>query len=253
MTSHAFKTSGWPERLWRNNNIADIARGNVPGSRPYTAFGNRTTAGAEDSIIITENGMPTSFVVPDSIQVSLVSTSASDTGSIKMRYLDGDLVERVETVQLDGTTPVLTSATDIRAINNAYYIDGAGLVGTVTGTNGGVTYMVIPSGSVQFNTTMQRVPAGKRLMINALYGGAISGSAAARCMIKLETTFINGDSFADDGILHPVAAVGVQDNSATLGGIGPFPVYPGEWIGLTSSCDEAADITAGYFGWLEDA
>lgn len=250
--TYSFKTSGWPERLWRNNNTADIARGNVPGSQPYTAFGNKTTDGAEDSIVITENGMPSTFIVPGGIQLSIVSTSASDTGRIKLRYLDGDLVESYETVQLAGTTPVLTVATDIRAINNAYYIDGAGVVGTVTGTSGGVTHMVIPAGSIQFNTTMQRVPAGKRLMINALYAGAISGSAAARCLIKLETTFINGDSFADSGILHPVAAIGVQDNSTTLGGFGPFPIPAGEWIGLTSSCDKGADITGGYFGWLED-
>jgi len=247
------KTSGWNERLWRNSNAADIARGIVPGAYPYSAFGNRLTAGAEDDIIITENGMPAAFIVPDSIQLSVVSSSASDTGVVKMRYLDGDLIQRVEAIQLNGTTPVLTDATDIRAINNAYYLDGSSAVGNIAATNGGTTYFYIPAGSVQFNTTMQRVPAGKRLMINALYAGAISGSAAARCMVKLETTFINGDSFADEGVLHPVAAVGVQDNSVSLGGFGPFPISPGEWVGLTSSCDKAADITGGYFGWIEDA
>ena len=246
------KQSGWPERLWRSNNAMDVARGNVPGSRPYTAFGNRTTAGAEDSIVITENGMPELFTPPNGIQLSIASTSASDTGRVKIRYLDGDLIESYETVQLSGVSPVLTAATDIRAINNAYYLDGAGAVGSVTGASGGVTYMVIPAGSIQFNTTVQRVPAGKRLMINALYAGSLSGSAAARSMIKLETTFINGDSLADEGILHPVAAIGVQDNSTTLGGFGPFPIPAGEWIALTSSCDKAADITGGYFGWLED-
>lgn len=251
--TYSFKTAGWPERLWRTNNDADIARGNVPGAYPYSAFGNRTTDGAESDIIITENGMPAVFIVPNSIQLSLVSTSTSDTGTIKIRYLDGDLIERNEAIVLNGTTPVLTNATDIRAINNAYYVDGAGVIGNVIGTSGGATYLSITAGSIQFNTTMQRVPAGKRLMINALYAGAISGSAAARCMIKLETSFINGDSFADEGILHPVAAIGVQDSSSTLGGFGPFPIPAGEWVGLTSSCDKAADITGGFFGYMENA
>ena len=197
--------------------------------------------------------MPAVFIVPNSIQLSLVSTSTSDTGTIKIRYLDGDLIERNEAIVLNGTTPVLTNATDIRAINNAYYVDGAGVIGNVIGTSGGATYLSITAGSIQFNTTMQRVPAGKRLMINALYAGAISGSAAARCMIKLETSFINGDSFADEGILHPVAAIGVQDSSSTLGGFGPFPIPAGEWVGLTSSCDKAADITGGFFGYMENA
>jgi hypothetical protein len=72
-------------------------------------------------------------------------------------------------------------------------------------------------------------------------------------VIKLETTQINGDSFAEDGILHPVGAICCQDNSATLAGFGPFPISAGEWIGFTATTDKAADITAGLFGWIEPA
>lgn len=253
MSNYSFKTSGWPERLWRNNNEADIARGNVPGSYPYAVFGERVTSGLATEHVVWETGMPNKLTVPDSIQLSVVSTSASDIGNLKIRYLDGSLNERVESVQLSGTTPVLTSATDIRAINNAYYVDGTGVVGVVTGTSGGVQYLRINAGEIQFNTSMQRVPANKRLMITALYGGSISGSSDARVQIKLETTFINGDSYADLGILHPVAAIGVQDSSATLGGFGPFPIPAGEWVGFTMNTDKAADVTAGYFGWMENA
>lgn len=251
--SYSFKTSGWPERLWRTNNDADIARGNVPGSYPYSVFGERATNNAATAHVLWETGMPNTLTVPDSIQLTLVSTSASDTGIVKIRYLDGDLIERTEAVQLDGTTSVDTVATDIRAVNNAYYSDGTGVDGVVTGTNGGVQYLRINSGQIQFNTSMQRVPANKRLMINALYAGAVSGSADARVQVKLETTFINGDSFADTGILHPVAAIGLQDNSTTLGGFGPFPIPPGEWVGFTITTDKAADVTGGYFGYMEDA
>jgi hypothetical protein len=253
MSNYSFKVSGWPERVWRNNNEADIARGNVPGSYPYSAFGERVTSGSADGHVLWETGMPNKLTVPNSIQLSVVSTSAADTGKIRIRYLDGNLFEGVETLQLDGTTPVMTAATDIRAINNVYYLDGASVTGNVTGTNGGVTYFRINAGEIQFNTTMQRVPAGKRLMINALYGGATSGSSASRVQIKLETSFINGDSFANQGFLHPLAAIGVQDSSATLGGFGPFPIPAGEWVGFTVWSDKAADITGGYFGWMEDA
>ena len=233
----------------------DVARGNVPGSYVNSMFGERVTSGSETDIVITETGMPDNLVVPDSIQLSVVSSSASDTGVVKMRYLDGDLIERVEAIQLNGTTPVLTEATDIRAINNAYYVDGTNAVGNIAATNGGVRYFYIPAGSVQFNTTMQRVPAGKRLMVNAFYGGAISnssGSSTARTVIKLETSFIAGDSFAEVGALHPIAAFPLSDSTTSLSGIGPYPVPEGEWVGLTASCNRGSDITAGYFGWMED-
>jgi hypothetical protein len=246
------KTSGWPERIWRNAYASDVARGIVPGSEPYSVFGERILANDSKNVVITENGMPTTLIVPQSIQLSVVSSSASDTGMVAIRYLDGGLVSRTEKVQLNGTTPVLTQATDIRAINNAYYIDGAAVIGNVSGTNGDVTYFRIKIGDIQFNTSMQRVPAGKRLMINGLYGGSVSGSSASRITLRLTTSFINGDSFANTGLLHPVAAIALQDSSSTLGGFGPFPIPAGEWVGFTASCDKEADVVAGLFGWIED-
>jgi hypothetical protein len=71
-------------------------------------------------------------------------------------------------------------------------------------------------------------------------------------VLKLETSFINGDSFANLGFLHPIAAIALQDSSSTLGGFGPFPIPAGEWVGFTASCDKAADVVAGLFGWIED-
>lgn len=242
----------WDERQWRNMYAADVARGLVAGATPYYTHGEVVTSGAATEAVIWETGMPNSLTVPDSIQLTIVSSSASDTGQVKIRYLDGDLIERTETVTLNGTSSVTTTATDIRAINNAYSLNGD-VVGTITFSSGGTTYARIPAGSVQFNTSLQRIPAGKRLMITSIYGGSASGSSAARVIIKLQTTQINGDSFAEDGILHPVGAVAAQDSSVTLPNFGPFPIRAGEWVGLTATTDKAADITAGLFGWLEPA
>jgi len=246
------RTSGWPERLWRTNNAMDVARGNVPGSYPYTTFGEHVTAGAVNSVVIRETGMPDFLTVPSGIRLTLVSTSASDIGNLHIRYLDGDLLERTEVVTLTGTASVNTVADDIRAINNAYYVGGPGVVGTVTGVSGGIMHLHMPPGDVQYNTSMQRVPANKRLMITGMYAGATSGTAAAGATVKLETSFINGDSFADLGYLHPVAAIGLQDNSQSLSGFGTFPIKPGEWVGFTASTDKAAKIVAGILGWMED-
>jgi hypothetical protein len=246
------KVSGWPERLWRSNNEVDVARGNVPGAYPYNTFGERVTTGTVSGVIVRETGMPNTLTVPDGIRLTLVSTSASDTGTLHIRYLDGDLLERTEDVVLTGTTAVNTVANDIRAINNAYYIDGAGTLGVVTGVSGGVKYLHIPIGDIQYNTSMQRVPKGKRMMITGVYAGATSGSAAARAILKLETSFINGDSFAELGILHPVMALALQDNSQSLAGFGALPIKAGEWFGFTASTDKSATVVGGILGWMED-
>ena len=248
--TYSFRTSAWPERLWRTNNEADIARGNVPGSRPYAAFGEKVVTGSGTSILWS-TGMPTTLTVPNSIQLSVVSTSASDTGLIGIRYLDGDLIERTETVTLNGTTPVLTAATDVRAINNVYSKSGP-VVGDVTLTNGGVTYARVNAGRLEHTSSLQRVPAGKRYMINSLYAGSASGSSDSRVTARLVTSFINGDSFADQGYLHTVGAISIQDSSTTMAGFGPFPIPEGEWVGFQVTWDKDADITAGFFGWVED-
>jgi hypothetical protein len=248
--SYSFKTSGWPERLWRTNNDADIARDNVPGSYPFSTFGQRVIS-PNVECVVRETGMPATLTVPDNIQLSVVSTSSSDTGTVVIKYLDGDLLAQEERLALSGTSSVTTTATDIRAINNIYSLDGP-VAGDVSFTSGGVTYAIIPTGQLQFNTSLQRVPINKRLMIGSIYAGSASGSSAARVTVKLESSFINGDSFANDGFLHPLGAVAIQDNSTVMSGFGPFPIKGGEWVGFTALGDKTATVTAGLFGYMEN-
>jgi hypothetical protein len=215
-------------------------------------FGEISLTGNDQSdAIIWETGMPTGLTVPDSIQLTVVSTDAGDTQDIHIVYLDGNLNEQVETVTLTGTTPVLTAATDIRAINKAYSIGGP-VSGLVTMTNGGVTYALIPAGSIQFDAALYRVPAGKRVMINAIYGSAVSGSNNSQVTIKIQTTQSNGYSFANQGYFFPLSAIVLQDGSGQLSDIGPFPVNEGEWVAFTVNHDKTSRAAAGALGWIED-
>jgi hypothetical protein len=246
----AYGVQSWHERLWRTNNTADIARGRVTGARPFAAFGERATIGAVTKSVVWENGMPTTLTIPNAVQMSFVA-NGTDTRRMKMVYLDDSLNERVETITLNGTTPVLTQAADVRFINSLYSLDGAN-DRTVTISNGGTTYALIGAGQVQFNQAVYRVPAGRRLMLTSLYAGAVSGSSASRVVIRVETSFFNGDSFATQGILHPVGGIAIQDGATTLA-FGPFPIPPGEIVALTLKCDKAADVLGGFFGWTEEA
>jgi hypothetical protein len=243
-------TQSWHERLWRNNNEADIARGLVPGARPFSAFGERITSGSVADSLLWETGMPAALTVPAGVQLSFASTGA-DTRRLKLVYLDAELVQRVETITLNGTTPVLTTATGIRFVNNLYSLDGP-LARTVTVSAGGVTYALLNSGDVQFNQAAYRVPAGQRLMLTSLYAGSVSGTSASKVVIKVETSFFNGDRFGDQGILHSVGGIALQDNATTLS-FGPFPIPAGEIVAMTFKCDKGADVVGGFFGWLEEA
>jgi len=241
-------TQSWHERLWRNNNVADIARGRVPNSTVFAIFGERQTSGAVTKNVLWETPLPAAITIPNSIQLSFVS-SGTDARRFKMLYLDGDLLEREEVITLNNTTPVLTVATDIRFVNLVYSLDGPA-ARTVTATQGGINYAVVGTGEVQFNGTAYRVPKGKRLMLTAMYAGSTSASADARVVLKAETSFFNGDRFGNLGYLHPVAAFGLQDTTSTLP-FGPFAVPEGEIVAMTFQCDKAAKVVGGFFGWVE--
>jgi hypothetical protein len=243
-------TQSWHERLWRTNNTADIARGQVPGARPFAAFGERITSGSVTKAVLWETGMPAALTVPNAIQMQIVS-SGSDTRRFKLVYLDDGLFEREEVLTLNDTTPVLTQATDIRFVNSLYSLDGAA-ARTVTLSASALTYAVVGTGEVQFNQAAYRVPAGRRLMLTSLYAGSASSSSDARVVVRIEISFFNGDSFGAQGILHPVGGIALQDDATTLS-FGPFPIPSGEIVAMTLKCDKAADILGGFFGWTETA
>lgn len=248
MTDHP-KTSGWPERTWRNLNGPDVARGIVPGAQPYVLHGERVFAGATTESVLWETGMPLTLTVPNNVALSVTAASASDHGKrVRFAYLDSDLVSRSVTLTLSSapqTTP------QIRAVETMYSLDGS-VVGAVTAAAGGTTYALIPAGSTKYDTAVRRIPAGKRLMVHSVYAGSTSGSSAARVNVKLVASFFNGDSFAEQGYLLTYAAVGIQDGTTTLGMPYPVAMPAGEWVGFVATCDKGADITAGLFGWLED-
>lgn len=244
------RTAGWPERTWRNINGPDIARGYLPGARPYVLYGERLLVGASDEIPVWENGMPSTFVPPNNAELTISASSFSDYGkNVRLMYLDSTLVERSVIVTLAATPPVVTG---VYAVDTMYSLNGA-LVGSVTATHDGVTHALIPAGSIKFDTAIRRVPAGKRLMVSAMYGGATSGTSAAKVHIELVASFFNGDSFAAQAYLVTYAAIALQDSTVTLPLPNPLAIPAGEWFGFVASSDKGADVTAGLFGWLENA
>lgn len=240
--------------------LRDVARGGVAGAETFGALGSVTTAGAGAGVLW-PNG---SFVFPASagIQMSVVSTSANDTLAgtgirrIHLHYLDNILEEFTEIVTLNGLTPVLTSATNIRFVQGVHmheFGSGAAAAGNITVSNSGQTYGEIKQGSIRCTSSVRMVPAGKRLMVTSTYAGSVSGTAAARTIVNIATPFFGGHDYTAANVFFPLGSGTFQDGSGGMTLPCPFPFADGQSVGMTYETDKAATIVGAWFGWMENA
>lgn len=238
----------------------DVARGAVTGAQPFSAYGSKTTAGA-GSGVVWPNGTY-AFPPAAGVQLSVVSDDAADdstgTGiqSIRIHGLDADLNPVIETLTMDGTTPVLTVRTDWRFVQCVHmYTFGSGkkAAGNISLTNGGNTYSYIEAGAIRCSSSVRMVPKGKRLLIVGLVGGAVSGTAAASVVLNLASPHFLGVDYTADNVFFPLAASCAQDSTNIIVPPCPPPFTEGQSVGLLYDTDKASIITGTWFGVLEDA
>lgn len=253
--------NGAEGKAFTMDHLTSIAKGFVPGAYTLNSYGERTTAGAETNFPVWPDG---AFNIPAStgVQMSFVSTSASDAAAgsnirtVEMHYLDANLAEQIETITLNGTTPVLSVATNIRFIQCLHimtYGTIAYSAGIISASNAGITYSQIAAGETRCTSSFRMVPAGKKLFIDAMFGSSISGTASARSMLRLVSNTTENNVFINPLILLPLASIGLQDGSALLS-MPPQSGFPeGAIIGFTHTSDKAAIISASWFGHLENA
>lgn len=239
-----------------------ISRGMVAGAIPFGGFGERVTTGADSGVIWSDGA----FVYPAAagVQLSVVSTSADDDGSpagtgartVDIHYLDANLVERVETVTMNGVTPVLTVATNVRFIQCMHLVtwgSGKKAAGTISASNGANVHSQIYTGGLRCSSSVRMVPAGKRLCVTSMFGGSISGSAGAKSIIRIATPTFDGHDFTADSLFMPLFSAGFQDASGGLTIPAPLYFTAGQSVGMTFETDKAATVVGSWFGWLEDA
>jgi hypothetical protein len=200
------------------------------------------------------------------VQMTLVSTSAQDgpagTGvrTLRFNYLDADLNPQSEIVTLNGTTSVVTVATNVRWVGDLTGLTFGSekhAVGNITVTNSGTRYKLLDLEARATRSTAFRVPAGKRLIIHSLFAGSASGSAAAKAQVSLVASVIGNldgtvDRFEDVGLLFRQGTIELQDGTTTLadGALAALPA--GAILGFRVTTDKAAVISAGFYGWVED-
>lgn len=244
--------------------MIDIARGAVDGVMPFSAYGKYVATGAITNQVIWPDG---TFAIPPStgVQMSIVSTSAADDGSpvgtgvrtLDIHYLDDNLLPQVETIIMNGITPVLTVATNIRFIQCMHILTAGtarSAVGTINASNSGQIYAQIAAGSRRCSSSARMVPAGKKLFVAGAVGGSISGTAAAGAEIKISSTYFDGHDLTSQSIFMPFGTITVQDIAVPYTfpiPVGPFPA--GTVVLNEVTVDKAATTTSNWFGWLENA
>ena len=242
------------------NYLTAVSRGDVYRAEPFSAYGRKTTTGA-DSGILWPNGV---YALPPAIgvQLSIVSTSANDSSAgtgvrtVDLHYLDANLVDQIETITLNGITPVLTVATNIRFVQCMHMVTyGSGKVaaGTITGSVGAQSYTEISTGKIRCSSSIRMVPMGKRLNVTTIYGGSSSGTAAASTLIELVTATFGGHDYTADSIFFPLGASSFQDNSGGITVDPPMVFTEGQVFGFRFETDKIAIVTGFWSGWLEDA
>jgi hypothetical protein len=261
----------WSQRIWRLmfTQQIEIARGRVEGAQPVAITGTLTTSGAVTEIMV----FPGSTVKDPSVapvggvQMTIVSTSAQDSAAgtgvrtLRFNYLDANLNPQSEIVAMNGTTPVLTTATNVRWVGDLTGLTFGSekhVVGNITVTNSGTRYKYLEAEARATRSTAFRVPAGKRLIVHSIFAGANSGSAAAKVQISFVASVIANldgsvDRFETSGLLFRQGTIELQDNTTALadGALAAFPA--GVIVGFRVTADKAATASAGFYGWIEDA
>lgn len=242
----------------QTNYALQVARGRVEGAYPYNVYGRRVTIAPYAGILWPGSN----FAFPSSLgtQLTVVSTSANDTAAgtgartIRIIYLDLNLEEKYEDVVMNGLTPVLTVATNIRYVNGAISLtlgSGKAAAGDITIFSGAGNHSMIAAGDVRCSCSVRTVPAGKRFIVAAAYAGGISGTAAAKVETQVATTLYQGIDFAPQGIFIPYRAAVWQDGSGGLDVTFPAAFPSGASLCTLASCDKAATIVGSYQGIME--
>jgi len=234
------------------------------GYEAFNSYGELDTGGAVTNHIVWPLAGNPDLRVPASpgVQMSIVSTSTADdiagTGirTLHMHYLDASLNAQDEEIELDGTNPVTSIATDVRFIQCMHigeFGTGKEAAGNISASNGGVTYSYLKAGNRRCLSSAKRVPAGKILMIAQMYAGSASGAADAIATVKLVLTAIGLHDYTEDEITIPQAGISVQDGSESLNLKPPLAVPEGLVVAFETTTDKAALVTAGFLGYLIDA
>lgn len=198
--------------------FAEVSEGNVPGHTPIARFGYNGAVGTSSEDIWLGSSL---YVFPTvAQQMSLVSNSAQDSAAgtgartVTIFYLDNNYQEHTEVVTMNGTTAVLTVATNIFRVNEL-------MSKTVGSTSASVGQIAISSvggtpifryifpGFNRSRGSHYTVPDGKTLYINhwTICTGGLNASNFARLTFRSTYNDVSGEALTAGLFFVPQAEI----------------------------------------------
>jgi hypothetical protein len=115
-----------------------------------------------------------------------------------------------------------------------------------------VSYSEIPVGHLRESAATRMVPKGKKIFVTSAFAGSISGTAAAKTIVRLGTPTLGGFDLTTSGVFVPVLSAAFQDSSGGLTVPCPIPFTEGQTIGMTFETDKAATVIGSWSGYMEN-
>jgi len=145
-----------------------VARNQITGHDHLDLFGYSTVVGSTAMGPLWEGltGSGGNYPFPASAgTISVVSDSASDSAvTVVISGLDANFAKQTESVNLNGTTPVVTTKSFLRI--NSVTTSAGNAVGNMTFTRGATVIAKITAGLGQTQMSVYTVPAGYTLYLN---------------------------------------------------------------------------------------
>jgi len=248
--------------------LYDIAEGNVTGHTAWSKIGFNGAIGTTEEDIWVVGG---SYVWPTvAQQMEVISDSAEDdydkapaagTGvkDVIIFYLDGNLIERTETLRMNGTAAVATTATNIYRVQGFRALT-TGTTGAAVGTislrfkdpdtHTPIYSQIAPKYSRARNITYT-VPAGKVLYVTSTKIGVYGATKGIRVTTRsdysaemggfMDHFYMNSEYLMGNGIFYSPFEI-------------PTKLIAGTRMKTSAIADAAgALVSVAHRGWLETA
>lgn len=176
------------------------ALGLLEGETASSSLGEKSSISTTNLEIIGEYSAEPS----EPAGVRVLSSSSDDTAAgsgvqkVKLTYLDANWVVKSEVITLNGTTPVLSAATDILHIE-AFEAIAVGSLGAAQGNidlehaSGTEIYARVNTGQNKWLIARTHVPAGKKLIVTSWHGASYEGAIKYCLQYEKDNTDIGGN------------------------------------------------------------
>lgn len=259
--ANPYETINGMPRVATREYLISIAEGDVANHVEWFKYGYNPNVGTSREVVWSYSTTPYNTPAAE-IQMEVVSSDntqdlAGGTGCLQVtiEYLDDTYIEHSTTVNLNGTTAVLTAVSDIFVVNDMYSSSvgsSQGPVGNISlrGVGGGLVYAYMLATSNTARSAVYTVPDGKTLYISS--ATASTGDAAKGVQI----TFVSDFNHINDTLttIYYAFREYISYNSF-VGKIFEIPIKIPEHgaivvTAVSAQAGAIAEVTMA--GWLED-